>query len=53
MWLLVKNNNSPEQSLQGHGRVPITGGFQDVTRQGARQSHLGFPSHEWLYQAVF
>jgi len=30
-------NNSPlEQPPQGHGKVLIAGGFQDVTEQGAK-----------------
>lgn len=31
-----ESNHSLEQSHQGCGRVPITGGFQDVIGQGAR-----------------
>jgi len=30
------NSHSLEQPPQGHGRVPITGGFQDAIGQGAR-----------------
>lgn len=35
-FFFCKNNHSLEQPPLAHGRVPITGGFQDVIEQGGR-----------------
>ena len=42
-----------EQPSQGCGGVPITGGFQYVIRQGARQCHRGSLSQERLDEMIF
>lgn len=40
---------SLEQPPHRHDRVPITAGFEGVTEQGARKSHLGScPMTGWL-----
>ncbi|XP_074677350.1 uncharacterized protein LOC141922118 isoform X2 [Strix aluco] len=48
-----ENNYSMEQPPQGHGGVPVAGGFQHVAGQGAGESHLGSLSHERLEQTIF
>lgn len=35
-FLYSENNDSLEQPLQGCGKIPDTGSFQDVIGQGAR-----------------
>lgn len=47
------NTHVMEQPPQGHGRVPITWGFQDAAGQGARWSHPGSLCHDLLAQGVF
>lgn len=48
-----ENNQSLAQHPQGRGGVSITRGFQDATRWGATESHLGSLSQERLDQVIF
>lgn len=46
-----ESNQSQEQPPRGRGGDP-SGGFQDMTGQGARSSHLGsLPTKEWTWQS--
>lgn len=48
-----KSNHSLDKPPQRHGRVLVTGGFQDATGQGARWSHPLSLSHKRLDQVIF
>lgn len=48
-----ENNQSVEQLPQEHGRVLISGCFQEVAGQGSKQPNPGFLSHGWLDQMIF